>query len=72
MDICLKYITPILLGIMFINNIYHDIVTPYEGYPLNALVVMGIAVAIFGIVAGFVFAKLKGSEDFMALSKEGE
>ena len=71
-DICLKYITPILLGIMLINNIYIDITKPYEGYPVSALIVMGIAVAILGIIAGFVVAKMKGADDYMALSKEGE
>ena len=44
-DICLKYITPVLLGIMLINNLYQDIVSPYEGYPVAALMVMGVAVA---------------------------
>ncbi len=71
-DICLKYITPILLGIMLINNLYQDIVNPYEGYPIAALMVMGVAVATIGIIAGVVVAKMKGSEEFTALSPEGE
>ena len=57
---------------MLINNLYQDIVSPYEGYPVAALMVMGVAVATLGLVAGVVVAKMKGSEDFTALSPEGE
>ena len=57
---------------MLINNLYQDIVTPYEGYPIAALMVMGVAVATLGIIAGFVVAKMKGADEYMALSPEGE
>ena len=69
-DICLKYITPALLGVMLILNVYEDIVHPYEGYPAAALIVMGVAVATLAIVAGFIVAKIKGSDEFMAIKKE--
>lgn len=40
-DICIKYITPILLGYMFIVNIIDEIKTPYGGYPQDAVVILG-------------------------------
>jgi NSS family neurotransmitter:Na+ symporter len=72
-EICLKYITPALLGVMLILNVVQDVVNPYEGYPVPALLVMGVAVATLAIIAGFVVAKMKGSSpEFMAISPKGE
>lgn len=63
-NICLKYITPALLGVMTILKLYQDFTIPYEGYPVNALVIVGAGVCILAIVAGFFFAAKKGSPDF--------
>lgn len=40
-DWCIKYITPVLLGYHFIRNLIDEIQTPYGGYPLNAIVILG-------------------------------
>ncbi|WP_226678809.1 sodium-dependent transporter [Mesobacillus jeotgali] len=58
-NISLKYITPVVLGIMMVMNILTDIKTSYGGYPVMFNVYSGWLVAIGAIVAGFVFAKAK-------------
>ena len=45
-DIAIKYLTPIVLGYMFITNIIKEFRTPYGGYPMSAVIVMGWSVAI--------------------------
>jgi len=64
-NICIKYVTPILLGIMTLLNIYEDFAHPYEGYPANALIVEGVLVAVLAVIAGFVVTGIKGSDDFL-------
>lgn len=63
-DICIKYVTPVLLGTMIVVNIYSFIKEPYEGYPMNALFMMGIGVVLGTVVVGIVMGKLKGSDEF--------
>lgn len=45
-DILIRYITPVLLGFMFIQNIIQELSAPYGGYPVSALVVFGWAIAV--------------------------
>ncbi len=71
-EICLKFVTPALLGLMLVLNVIEDIVNPYEGYPVPALIAMGVSIAVIAIIAGFIVAKMKGSSEFMALSGKGE
>ncbi|OGZ42580.1 MAG: hypothetical protein A3C80_03740 [Candidatus Ryanbacteria bacterium RIFCSPHIGHO2_02_FULL_45_43] len=40
-NIAIKYITPIFLTILLIINLKNEFVTPYEGYPIWALVYIG-------------------------------
>lgn len=70
-NVCVKYVTVILLGIMILLNIYQDIVNPYEGYPVNALIILCAIVVCFSIIAGFIVSRMKGSENFrQSISKE--
>lgn len=43
--ICIRYITPILLGYMFISNVIDELAAPYAGYPGSAVAVFGWCVA---------------------------
>jgi len=53
-DILIKYITPLLLGYMFIQNIIQEFTKPYGGYPVSALVVFGWAIAL-GMLAVAIY-----------------
>lgn len=52
-----KYVTPILLGYMTIDNIITELKAPYGGYPYTALIVFGWVIAIGIFVIGFILSK---------------
>lgn len=59
-DICLKYITPIVLIVTGGLNLYTEIVEgPYGGYPLTQVAIAGYAVAVGVIIVGFIFQSIK-------------
>ncbi len=70
--ICLLFITPILLGVMFIDNFYQDIHNPYEGYSFAAIMSMGLSVALLALIGGIALSKMKGSEHFQIVTEEKE
>ncbi|MBM4760747.1 sodium-dependent transporter [Bacillus sp. B15-48] len=57
--ICLKYITPAVLGVMMIMNIKTDLETSYGGYPESFNFYFGWLVAIAAIIFGIVFSYVK-------------
>lgn len=59
-DVCLKYVTPIVLIVMGGMNVYNEIVEgPYGGYPFGQVAIAGYAVAIGVIIVGFIFQNMK-------------
>ena len=62
-DIAIKYLTPIVMGYMFITNIIKEFRTPYGGYPMSAVIVMGWSVAIGMLVAGIYFSRTPWKDD---------
>ncbi len=71
-DVCIKYITPLVLGIILILNFYTEYSRPYENYPTKALVIGGWAVSVLALVLGVVIAKLRGSGEDESEDAEGE
>lgn len=68
-EVCLRYITPIVLLIMGATNFYNEIVKgPYEGYALSQVVVAGWAIAIGVFVLSFFIQK---AEWPAAIQQEG-
>jgi len=61
--ICLKVITPIVLGYSLINAFLDMIAEGYEGYPAWALIVAGAASAAMIILISFVLMKMRGKGD---------
>ncbi|WP_227937453.1 sodium-dependent transporter [Alkalihalobacillus deserti] len=57
--VCLRIITPLVLGYMFIQNTIENVTKNYEGYPTSFLIYSGWAVAVLAIIVGFIFAALK-------------
>ena len=37
----IKFVTPLVLGVMFLQNLVQNLFTRYEGYPLSALLLIG-------------------------------
>jgi NSS family neurotransmitter:Na+ symporter len=57
--ICIRFITPVILGIMMIMNIRTDLTTSYGGYPVMFNFYFGWLVAICAIIFGIVFSCVK-------------
>ncbi len=62
-NICLKYITPLLLGYMAVSNLIGEISKAYGGYSLNALLVFGWFMVIIIIPLAF-FMQIKNKQAY--------
>lgn len=51
---CLKFITPVILGYVALSNLLGDIKAPYEGYPMNAIIMLGWSTIAIIIVGGYL------------------
>jgi len=67
----LKYMTPVLLSVMFIFNTYIDFTKGYEGYSIEALSVFGGGTLAIILVMAFVLKSIKGSGDHEQFIGEG-
>jgi len=58
-DICIKFITPLVLVLMLINDIFKEISKPYEGYPWEAIILIGRDWLLLALIASlFVSMRL--------------
>jgi NSS family neurotransmitter:Na+ symporter len=57
-NVCIKYVTPIVLIFMIATEFVQRIRVPYEGYPQWALFVGGWGVVILAFAVAFSFAKI--------------
>lgn len=65
-EICLKWITPIVLGAMSLYNFYQELfVSPYGGgdYTTGQLIAFGWSVSLAALVLGFVFRAIQWSNE---------
>ena len=53
-NICLKFVTPVVLGYISVKNLIEDIQKPYEGYSADALFWLGWFMVIALVVLGFL------------------
>lgn len=61
-DICLKYITPVMLIIVSVLKFVVDLSNPYSGYPLIAQLVFGWSVPILTVLFAFIFSSKKSRD----------
>lgn len=54
---CIKYLTPVVLGFIFIQNLINEFKNPYEGYPPSALIAFGASVAVGIFIIAIVLSK---------------
>ena len=57
-DYAVKIFTPGILLIIFLTNVIEEIKTPYEGYRVSALLILGVGWLVVTLVAG-IFLSLK-------------
>ncbi|SKA12452.1 sodium-dependent transporter [Selenihalanaerobacter shriftii] len=70
-DIMIKFVTPLILGYMFVQNTILELSKPYGGYELNALLKFGWGVAAAMLILGIAlsFTKWNGRKEDL-LSRE--
>ncbi|KAJ49963.1 NSS family neurotransmitter:Na+ symporter [Clostridium tetanomorphum] len=56
-DFLIRYITPILLGYMSIDNIITEFKAPYGGYTMSSLIVFGWSIAIGILIMGIYLSR---------------
>ncbi len=61
-DICIRFVTPVIVGVLFINNIIQRISSAYEGYPRPAEFFGGWLVIIVFIVVAIILYRMKRRE----------
>ncbi|OPJ55304.1 sodium-dependent transporter [Alkalithermobacter paradoxus] len=54
---CIKYVTPVALTYLFIQNIVSEFKSPYGGYPISSLVVFGGSIAIGIFIISHILAR---------------
>jgi len=58
-DICLKYVTPLVLTYMVIQTFINNFTANYEGYPTDFVIKYGWSLLVVALLAGVVFARFK-------------
>ena len=56
--ICIKFITPIMLFIMILYNLYNELINLYGSYSFKALFLFGWTIAILVFILGILSAKM--------------
>lgn len=64
-NIMIRFVTPVVLGYMTIQNLIDNMTKPYEGYPFSALISWGWGAFTMCIVLAFIFYSLKGDSSYM-------
>ncbi|MFK3938422.1 sodium-dependent transporter [Alkalihalobacillus sp. NPDC078783] len=60
---CLSVVTPLVLGVMLVQNLITNLTTNYEEYPTGFLITFGWTVAVLAIVFGFILTMVKWRTD---------
>jgi len=39
---CIRFVTPVALGIAIIHSLIRELATPYSGYPISGVIILGV------------------------------
>lgn len=67
---CIKFITPVALGIAIVNSLLGEFSTPYEGYPTSGILILGVGWLLVTHILAFGFSGLPWMEEKMNGSGE--
>lgn len=68
----IKFVTPVVLGFMTVQTFLANLQKPYEGYPLEALLLYGWGALAACIVLGLLFYYFKGSKTYRLQPEKGD
>lgn len=58
-DFCIRYITPLVLSTVLINDIIQEVSAPYEGYSWLAIILIGRDWLLATLIAAIIVSRLK-------------
>ena len=53
---CIKFVTPLMLGLAIIYSLVEEFTKPYEGYPIVAIIFIGIGWLLAAFVVALIFS----------------
>ncbi len=56
-DFCVKIMVPVVLVVLLVNDLKTEFAEPYEGYPVSALVFLGVGWPLVGLIASIIISK---------------
>ncbi|MFP4445102.1 MAG: hypothetical protein ACLFPD_02490 [Desulfosudaceae bacterium] len=62
-SILIKFLTPLVLGVIIVMSFIRELRHPYEGYPLTAIIFIGIGVIVLIAVGAGVLSTTKTAND---------
>lgn len=66
-DVMIKFVTPVVLTFMLVQNFLNEIKAPYGGYPTKAIAIFGWGVILLGIAASFIMSKRPWNEGSLVM-----
>lgn len=54
---CIRYVTPLALGIAVINSLITEISAPYEGYPVSGIIILGVGWLLVTFAAALIVSR---------------
>ena len=61
-DVMIKFVTPLMLGILLVFNFINEVKTPYEGYPMWAIITGGWGLSLAAALLGVGLMKIGNRE----------
>ncbi len=66
-DVCVRFVTPMVLGILLINDLAKEIVQPYGGYPWMSIVLIGRDWLLAALIVSLFVAARSWRRDLSAV-----
>ncbi len=61
--LCIAFFAPAILIVIVIKSIIEEVQKPYEGYPVSALIVIGLGSFVACLIAAIVLANMKSAKE---------
>jgi len=55
--LCIRYVTPVALGIAMINSLITEVSAPYEGYPVSGIIILGVGWLLVTFAAALIVSR---------------
>jgi NSS family neurotransmitter:Na+ symporter len=50
---CIRFVTPVALGIAIVHSLVLELSTPYSGYPISGVIVLGVGWLLITHIVAF-------------------